>query len=335
MLDNKKIVFKKSWDVGICAEPLDDSNIPPGKVLLKKQYSIVSTGTELACLSGIESWFRFPSVPGYSCVGEIVKIGEDVEGYGVGDRIFCYGSHSLYELISVDGLFLKAPAEIDSKWVPFVRMATVAATAIRASDIEWGDYVVVTGQGLVGNMAMQLAKLPGAFTIAVDMEERRLEYSVKCGADLTIDTSKRDAADEIKEFTRGEMAGTLIEATGSPAMAAQAIEWVGKNGEMILLGTPRGEYGSDLTRFIGRTHLASHNVTLKGAHEWRYPIRRDPFAKHSLERNSIIVMDLMQKGRLLFQDLLTEAAKPDDCARVYSELRGNKGGYMGVLFDWR
>ncbi|MFP3091361.1 zinc-binding alcohol dehydrogenase [Treponema sp. TIM-1] len=334
MLENKKIVFEKPWEARLKTEPLDDRSVPSGQVILKKRYSIISTGTELACLSGGESWFKMPGVPGYSCIGEIVKTASDVKDFSIGDTVFCYGNHALYEVISTEGIFLHVPQGIDQKWVPFVRMASIAATAIRASTIEWGDTVAVTGQGLVGNMALQLAKLQGASVIAIDVIDSRLAVARACGADLTINSTNMNVADEIKRFTDGSMVSTLIEATGVSAVGVQSIEWVGQNGELIFLGSPRGIFETDITPFLNRTHLASFNVTLKGAHEWRYPVNRTPFVKHSLERNSRLIMDLVFQKKLVVEPLLTELVSPADCYDIYHKVRDNKDRYMGILFDW-
>lgn len=334
MLENKKIVFEKPWEVNLRIETLNENTVPPGQALLKKRYSIVSTGTELACLSGGESWFKMPGVPGYACIGEVIKTGEGVTDFSPGDMVFYYGSHTLYEIAPVEGVFLHAPKEVDPKWIPFVRIATIAATAIRASDIEWGDFVAVTGQGLVGNMALQLAKLQGARVIGIDIADRRLEISKQCGAELVINASKQDPLEEIKAFTKGAMVSSLIEATGVPSMEIQTAEWISQNGELIFLGSPRGEYQTNVTPFLNRTHLAPFNLTLKGAHEWRYPVNKTPFAKHSLERNSELVFDLMLRGQLALEPLLTEIASPAGCGAVYSKLRDRKDQYMGILFDW-
>ncbi|MDR0639845.1 MAG: zinc-binding alcohol dehydrogenase [Spirochaetaceae bacterium] len=334
MLDNKKIVFEKPWEARLRREAFDDGTVPAGEALLRKIYSLVSTGTELACLSGNEGWFPLPGVPGYSCVGEVVKTGTGVKDFVPGDRVFCYGNHSLYELAPVSGIFLRVPQEIDSRWVPFVRMASIAATAVRASNIEWGDYVAVTGQGLVGNMAMQLAKLQGAQVIAVDIADSRLRVSEKCGADLVINSSKEKVAEKIKSFTNGDMVSTLIEATGVPPSAEKAVEWIGQNGEMIFLGSPRGKYETDVTPFLNKIHLAGFNVTLKGAHEWRYPVAKTPFVKHSLERNSALIMALIRRKKLVLEPLLTEIADPDNCFNVYTHLKNKKETCMGILFDW-
>jgi hypothetical protein len=58
----KKVVFVKPWEVELQKDIIDVDNIPSGHVLLKKLYSLISTGTELACLSGGASWFQFPAV---------------------------------------------------------------------------------------------------------------------------------------------------------------------------------------------------------------------------------------------------------------------------------
>jgi 2-desacetyl-2-hydroxyethyl bacteriochlorophyllide A dehydrogenase len=334
MLENKKIVFERPWEARLKTEPLDDSSVPPGQVILKKRYSILSTGTELACLSGNESWFKMPGVPGYSCIGEIIKTAPDVKDFSIGDMVFCYGNHALYEVIPAEGIFLHVPRGLDPKWVPFVRMASIAATALRASRIEWGDFVAVTGQGLVGNMAVQLAKLQGAVVIAIDVLDRRLAIARECGAGLAINSANMNAAEEIGRFTEGAMVSTLIEATGVPAVGVQSIDWVGQNGELIFLGSPRGIFETDITPFLNRTHLASFNVTLKGAHEWRYPVNRTPFVKHSLERNSRLIMDLIVQKKLVVEPLLTELVSPSDCFDIYHNVRDHRDRYMGILFDW-
>ena len=334
MLSNKKVSFEKPWTVKLLDETMDENTLAAGHALIKKRYSLISTGTELACLSGGESWFKMPDTPGYSCVCEVIKTGKGVADFSQGDIVFCYGNHSLYEIMPVEGIFLHVPKGIDLKWIPFVRMASIAATAIRASDIEWGDYVSVTGQGLVGNMALQLAKLQGARVIAVDIIDKRLEIARQCGADITVNASKQDVAATIRDYTKGSMVSTHIEATGVPSMAITASEWIAQNGELIFLGTPRGKYETDVTPFLNRTHLASLNLTQKGAHEWRYPVNKTPFVKHSLERNSELIIDLLLRGQLILEPLLTETDNPIECAAVYDKLRNKKDQYMGILFDW-
>jgi len=335
MLEYRKVVFVKPWVVEMQKDKIDDENIPQGHVLLKKLYSLISTGTELACLSGQESWFPLPGVMGYCCIGEIVNKASDVSDYNIGDKIFCYGSHTEYEILPTSGIFIKVPDGVEDKYVPLVRMATIAATAIRTSNIEFGDYVLVTGQGLVGNMAAQLARIQGGIVIATDVCQKRLDISKKCGIDYVLNSKECDLSEEIKKITSGKMVSTCIEATGIPSVMASSLNLIAQNGEIILLGTPRAEYNTNLTDILSYCHLAAHNITFKGAHEWIYPVNEDEFVKHSLERNSKVMLEFFKNGRICLDGLITEVVKPEKCAEAYDNLRNNKDDYMGIVFDWQ
>jgi hypothetical protein len=80
--------------------------------------------------------------------------------------------------------------------------------------------------------------------------------------------------------------------------------------------------------------------TFKGAHEWRYPVRAggpvpdEPGPKHSLERNTRIVFDLMRDGRLAYRPLRTHLLPPGEAQTAYAELRDRKDEFLGVVFDW-
>ncbi len=334
-MENVKIVFTAPWQVEVQRERLTAPELSANQVWLKKRYTLISAGTELACLSGGESWFSMPSVPGYAAVSEIVETGPQAEGFKAGDIVFHYGNHSLYEVTTTGGVFLKVPAGLELSWVPFTRMATVAMTSIRASRIELGDMVAVTGLGLVGNMASQLAGLQGAAVIGVDLSARRLDIAKQCGLRYALPGGS-DVRENIAEITQGHGVSTLIEATGVPQVAVEAVSWVAKYGEVILLGSPRGTYLTDVTDLLNYVHLDGRGcITFKGAHEWRYPVAPDPFVKHSLVRNSEIVFRLMLENRLHIQPLISHVLAPDEAPAAYEGLRGKKDEYHGVLFNWQ
>jgi NADPH:quinone reductase-like Zn-dependent oxidoreductase len=53
-------------------------NLAPTEVTIRNHYSLISAGTELACLAGIESWAPLPFIPGYCSVGEVLAVGAAV-----------------------------------------------------------------------------------------------------------------------------------------------------------------------------------------------------------------------------------------------------------------
>lgn len=336
-MKNKQIVFTAPWKVELLVEDLPDH--PPalksGQALVRKRYTLISSGTELACLSGSEDWFNLPGIPGYAAVSEIVDLGEGTEGFAIGDLVFHYGKHCLYEVVSTSGVFLQVPTKVDLRFVPFTRLATVAMTAIRVSQIELGDTIAVTGQGLVGNMAAQLAKLQGAKVIGIDLSEERLALAEQCGLALGLSASGSDVVSQVREATGGTGVSTLIEATGVPKVAVDSLPMIAPFGELIFLGSPRGEYTTNVTDIFNYSHLIGKGaITFRGAHEWRYPVEPDKFVKHSLVRNSHVVLELMRNNSLLIEPLISHMMRPEEAAAAYEGLRLHKDRYHGVLFDW-
>lgn len=331
----KKAMFVAPGKVEIQEHEIDSKDLPAGHVLIKTHYSLISAGTELACLSGTESWFRMPRTPGYASVGEVVAKGNEVPNLDIGDTVFQYGHHEEYSIQSMREILIKVPETIDEKLIPFTRMATIAMTAIRVSNIELGDYVVVTGQGLVGNMAAQLAKLQGANVIVIDLSDSRLGLSKKCGIEFCINSKQSNVREKITELTDSRGVLTLIEATGIPQVAVEALPLIAKGGEIILLGSPRGEFQGDITDLFNYCHLSDRGyITFKGAHEWRFPIKHGNFVKHSIERNTKIVFNLMEKKQLSVKPLLSHIVKPYEIAKAYEGLKNNKDEYIGVIIDW-
>lgn len=335
MLTYRKVVFKEKGLVELQNGQLDENALPAGHVLMHNHYTLISTGTELACLAGLEGWFQMPAVPGYIGVGEVVKKAADVDCCEVGDVIYHFGGHSEYAVMPTTGCFMKVPEGIEEKYVPLIRAATIGLTAVRASSIEFGDHVAVTGQGLVGIMTAQLAHLQGARAIGIDRHEGRLALARACQVDQTINPSREDMAERIRTLTRGEMVDTFIEAIGNTEVLVDSLPCLAKNGEMVILGTPRTSYIAECSDIFLKVFLGENNIRFKGAHEWKDPYMPDPFVKHSIISNTQDVIDYMVAGRLVYQPLLTHVCRPEDCVDVYASLKTDKEHYMGVVFDWK
>lgn len=332
-MNARRIVFTSPDVVELLDFEFDASDLASDEIALKTHYSLISAGTELACLRGLEGWARLPFTPGYAACGEIIATGDGVSGYAPGDMVFAYTGHVSHA--RTNRLYAHLPEGLDPKLAPFTRMAAVSITALRVSEAELGDPVAVLGLGLVGNLAAQLFTLAGCEVIGIDVSPRRRELAHLCGVKHVVDGAD-DVVAAVSELTTGEMCPTVVEATGVPAVAEKAALLAGKLGEVILLGSPRGEYQANLTEFLNHIHLWGKCVTFKGAHEWRYPVHKDPggFTKHSLPRNIEILLGLIAEGRLQVAPLLTHVLPPSECAAAYAGLRDKRDEYVGVIFDW-
>lgn len=336
-----KVVFTEDSKVEFQEELFEDGIEAPFEIIVKNKYSMVSAGTELACLSGNESWFPLPGTPGYLSVGEVLEKGDGVSDLEIGDVVYVFGPHA--SVFKVDtscrwgGMHLIVPEGLRHDIAPFARMASIAITALRMSDIELGDDVAVAGLGTIGNFAAQQAQLQGANVVCFDISEKRIELAVKCGLSNAFNSSGKDIVEEIRSRTNGRGVSTLIDATGSSALIESMMSAVALYGEVILVGSPRAPYQTNLTKILQDVHLntgPNSSVTMKGALEYRFPTFEQEFVKHSITRNTRIIFDMMMKGQLKVEPFYSHCVSPDNAPEIYKGLQEQKDKYIGVVFDW-
>ncbi len=117
-------------------------------------------------------------------------------------------------------------------------MAGIGA-AMLTGDVQRGDSVAVFGCGGVGNAAIAGAKLAGATTIiAVDLDDRKLEWAKQFGATHTVNGSKENAIVAIQAATSGNGADVCIEAVGHPEVLRQAFYARDLAGTVVQVGVP-------------------------------------------------------------------------------------------------
>ncbi|MFP4547394.1 MAG: zinc-dependent alcohol dehydrogenase [Fidelibacterota bacterium] len=336
--DCRKILVNKEWDINFVTDKFKEKIDNPYEIIVKNKYTHISAGTELACISGLESWFPFPGTPGYTAIGEIIEKGDEVRDFEIGDLVFTMSNHAEYFKLDIrdrwHGVCVKLPAGIDPEHAAFVHMGIIAITSLRVSEIELGDNVLVTGLGVIGNMAAQFARMQGANVIATDIIDERIKVAKQCGIKTAINSKKVDLKKEIDKVTNGESVSTFIDATGVPALIEQYADFVAFNGEIVLLGSPRAEYETNLTNLLQKVHLLPQNLKLKGALEFTFPTQQDEFVKHSIERNAKIILNLINEDKLKIEPFYTQKITPQEAPQAYVGLRDKGEEYMGVVIDW-
>lgn len=334
----RKVMVNKPWEISLETETFNESIENPYEVIIRNKYSHISAGTEMACISDKEDWFTIPGTPGYTAVGEVLETGSEVEHVEKGDIVYTMGPHAEYFKIDTrdrwHGICVKLPDNVNQEYASFTHMAGIAMTSIRKSNIELGDYVLIAGLGVIGNLAAQLAQLQGAEVIALDIVEDRIKVAKECGIQNAINSQKQDPDEAIDKFTNGEGVSTFIDATGLSQVIEKYTNNIASYGEIILLGSPRDEYQSNLTDFLQKIHLLPTSATAKGALEFTYPTHENEFVKHSITRNSRIIMELIADEKLVIAPFYTQKLDPSKAQSAYEGLRDNPNEYMGVVFDW-
>ena len=111
--------------------------------------------------------------------------------------------------------------------------------AINTGGVSRGDSVAVIGCGGVGNAAIAGSKLAGAHTIiAVDIDDRKLEWAREFGATHAINSTSTDPVGAIRDLTGGNGVNVAIEAVGNPSTYEQAFYARDLAGTVVLVGVP-------------------------------------------------------------------------------------------------
>jgi threonine dehydrogenase-like Zn-dependent dehydrogenase len=305
----------------------------PRQIVVETLYSFVSTGTERAKLSGLQT-IAFPWVPGNRAVALVSAIGTEVTDVAVGDTVLTHTQHASHAV--TDGFRARVPDGVPLQQAATGALALVAMTALRVSPPELGDWVVVVGLGPVGLIAAQLYLAAGVEVVGIDRDPARLALAGSLGLKHLVLGDKTAPVDEVLALTGAEGARIVIEATGVPALVPQALSYARRGGDLVLLGSPRGAHVADMTPMLEQIHLwrPHSSVNVKGAHEWQFPPYKTPFTRHSIEENAQAIFSLIARGRLDLSKVIQHVVPAAEAPAAYAGILQSPDLWNGVLFDW-
>lgn len=325
-------------------EMLDPQDCTPQGVIIEAEMSVISPGTELAIFSALApgvktpgNWNSYPYRPGYGLVGRVLAVGAEVQRVQPGDRVFCFGkhaSHQLYEMRSGKPMvaIFKIPEEIPAAQMVMLRMALVAIHAPQLTLCHPGDTVAIFGLGVVGNLAAQLYQQAGLRVIGLDPVASRCEAARRAGIEAVLDVPPAEQLAALRDLTNGHGAPVTVEAVGHSATVESAVAACADFGQVILLGSPRAPYTSDLTRIFREIHLRW--LTVRGALEWRLPPYAAFGVPDSVESNLERLMAALQSGYLNVEAVTSHTIAPQELLSTYQGLLNRKEEYLGAVIDW-
>jgi len=279
---------------------------------------------------------------GYSCVGEVVKVGAKVTGISVGDRVACggagYANHSEINYVPRN-LFVKVPKNVSDADASFVTVGSIALQGIRQTNPTLGEKVVVMGLGLLGQITVQLLKANGCKVLGTDFDPRKLELAKKLGADEVC--SPDEVIDKAKLFTNGNGADAVVIAasTSSSQPITDAGEISRIKGRVIVVGL----VGMD----IPRTEYYKKELELKlsmaygpGRYDPKYEEQGIdyPFAhvRWTEGRNFEAFLDLVDEGKITPSEMVTHEYEFENALTAYDLLEDKiKEDYLGILLNYK
>lgn len=258
----------------------DDTEVPafgPNDVLIEITHAGIC-GTDRHIYEW-DKWsqgrIRVGITTGHEFVGRIAAIGEECDKFRVGDRvsgeghIYCgncrpcrTGNAHICEEVQIigidrDGCFARYMSFPEKNVWPVHpdipdRIAAVfdplgnAVHTVMAAGVS-GRNVLITGVGIIGLMAVSVARAAGASKIfATDVDERRLEVARELGADEVFD-ARDNWVPEVEKLTDGLGADVLLEMSGNATAIRQGLAALAGGGVAAMLGIPGKEIELDLS----------------------------------------------------------------------------------------
>lgn len=179
--------------------------------------------------------------------------------------------------------------------------------AMNTGGVGRGDSVAVFGCGGVGDAAIAGARLAGATTIiAVDLDDRKLEWAKGFGATHTVNSSQQDPVEAIREATGGFGADVCIDAVGHPAVYQQCFEARDLAGTVVLVGVPRPDM---------RLDLPFQEVFGRGG-----ALKSSWYGDCLPERDFPMLIDLYLQGRLDLDRFVSETISLDEVEEAFHKM---------------
>ena len=362
---------RKSGDVATHQIPAPE--LRPGGILIRTEYSAISAGTERATLElsskslfakakarpdlvkqvidfarqnglkaaydKVQSKLDTLTTMGYSCSGEVLAVGDDVQEFRPGDRVACGGgtfaNHAEFNFVPRN-LAVHIPPSVSSVSASLATIGAIALQGFRQAEVKIGETMAVIGAGLIGVLTIQIARAAGCRVVAIDLSPERVKRAAEYGADLAIVASDPMLATNVLELSRyGADAAILTAATRSTEPAELAAKILRDRGRIVVVG--------DVGLGVARNSMYMKELSLALSRSYG-PGRYDPryeeggidypigFVRWTERRNMEAFLDLLASGQVDVSRLVAHRYPIDQGAKAYSDL---KNGLYTAILEYR
>ncbi|WP_417804341.1 zinc-dependent alcohol dehydrogenase family protein [Thalassospira lucentensis] len=263
---------------------------------------VIKVGATGLCRSDWHGWMghdsdvQLPHVPGHEFAGTVVAVGNGISSWKEGDRVTvpfvsgcghcpeCHsGNHqvcdnqfqpgfthwgSFAEYVAIDYAdtnLIGLPDDMDFATAASLgcRFATSFRGVIDQGKVSAGQIVAVHGAGGVGLSAIMIAAAAGAYVVAVDIDDSKLEFAKELGANATLNaTAISDIPTAIKDITRGG-AHVSVDALGSAQTSFNSVSCLRKRGKHIQIGLMTGDHAHAK---VPMDRIVAHELEILGSH---------------------------------------------------------------------
>jgi threonine dehydrogenase-like Zn-dependent dehydrogenase len=313
------------------------SSIQQNEVLLRVNL-VGMCGTDLTTFRGNNTMVTFPRVPGHEVAATVVKGGDLTPGTKVtlspytscgtcpsclrGRPNACRNNQTMG--VQRDGAmteYITAPvdriytANLSLKELALVEPLTVGTHAAARGRVTATDTVAVFGCGGIGLGAIAAAAFRGARTIAIDMDDRKLEIARKAGAKHLIHTGREDLHERLNELTGGDGPDVVIEAIGLPLTFRAAVEEVAFTGRVVYIGYAKEPVSYETRLFVQK------ELDILGS-------------RNALPADFEEVIRMLEAGNFPVEDAITTIVPPEEAAAMLADWSEHPGKFTKIMVQF-
>ena len=359
----------KTGKVGIFDVP--EPELRAGGVLVRTEFSAISSGTErntidtskksllgkalarpdlvkqvvesakangvLVAYQKVRARLDSFSSLGYSSSGTILAVADGISEFMPGDRVACagagYAGHSEVNFVPTN-LVVKVPATVPMDAASLTTIGSIAMQGLRQGTVALGETVLVVGTGLLGVLAIQLARSAGCRVIAVDRDTVRVAKSLEFGAQLALNSDDPSLHGRIQEFSKyGPDVAIITAASNSVEPVELAAKVLRDRGRIIVLGAvPLGVsreimYRKELSLILSRSYGPGRYDPNYEESGNDYPVG---YVRWTERRNMESFLDLLAAGTVKVESLLGLRYDINHGIEAYDEIE-RSGAYTGVI----
>jgi threonine dehydrogenase-like Zn-dependent dehydrogenase len=314
---------------------IPDVTVQAGEALLRVKM-VGMCGTDLNTFRGRNAMVTFPRVPGHEVAAEVVEGGGTLAA-GAQVTISPYtscgrcpsckrgrvnacqfnetmgvqrdGAMTEYISVPVEKLY---SAKLSLKELCLVEPLTVGFHAAARGRVTAEDTVAVFGCGGVGLGAIASAAFRGAETIAIDMDDAKLEIARKAGAKHLIHSKNEDLHERLSAITSGRGPDVMIEAIGLPQTFRAAVEEVAFTGRVVYIGYAKEPVAYETRLFVQK------ELDILGS-------------RNALPEDFREVIRMLEAGRFPVEDAVSAVVPMDEAARMLGEWSDAPGKFTKIM----
>ncbi|GGV03682.1 oxidoreductase [Streptomyces litmocidini] len=279
---------------------------------------------------------------GYSLCGVVEQVGAGIDDVKVGDLVACAGNeHALHAELNwvPKNLYTPVPDGLAPRHAAFGTVGSIALQGVRQGEPQLGEVALVIGLGLIGQLVVQLLAAAGVRVVGADPDPARCELAERLGAEACGDPGSASVEAAVAELTGGHGVDQVYLAAGGGSN--QPVELAARlcrdRGRVVDIGKCRLDlpwnayYEKELDVRFSRSYGPGRydpEYELEGRD---YPIG---YVRWTERRNLACFLDLMARGGVDVEPLVSHVADFDDAVETYRSLKDGELKAVAVLFRY-